>query len=177
LHISAWMLTGTAAAEFAYVDPGVVTIGPGDSIAVAVTFSPLTYGPKTAALEVSSDDLANGLFPMQLRGNATTLSTGDVPVAIGVTLQQNYPNPVSLMQGGQTRFGVTLPREMQLSLALHDVLGRHVRTIFEGVLEAGTHTLRTEMGSLPSGSYHAVLRAVDSGGHIVQRQVQTIIMH
>jgi hypothetical protein len=67
----------------------------------------------------------------------------------------NYPNPFN----PDTRITFTLRREGSMTIAMYDVLGRRVRTIMEGYLEEGVHTVtwegRDDRGvALPSGVYY-----------------------
>lgn len=175
LHITSWMLAGVHASEFSFLDPGVVTLEAGDSIGVTVTFSPVTEGLKSAEIRISSDDLVNGVFPALLKGNGTLTSAGTLPLAAAMTLYQNYPNPVSLGTGTQTSYRVSLTREAEISLVLYDQLGRRMRSLYEGGLNAGMHTLRVNLSSLPAGIYHAVLRWQNAPGRFEQARVATVI--
>jgi len=48
-------------------------------------------------------------------------------------LLQNYPNPFN----STTTLQYALPEPAEVTLAIYDILGRHVRTLFHGVEEAG----------------------------------------
>lgn len=50
-------------------------------------------------------------------------------------LNQNYPNPFN----PSTTINFEAPKAAQVSLKIYDTLGREVRTLFDGRLEAGTH--------------------------------------
>jgi hypothetical protein len=68
------------------------------------------------------------------------------------------PNPFS----GSTRVDYTLPQRGDVDLAVYDITGRHIATLFKGVAEAGSHVGiwdgRTADGRLaPAGVYRAVL--------------------
>ncbi|MFN3136033.1 MAG: T9SS type A sorting domain-containing protein, partial [Candidatus Kryptonium sp.] len=69
-------------------------------------------------------------------------------------LYQNYPNPFNF--GTVIEFDI--PEVTNVKLDLYDVLGRHVKTIFEGEVGVGRHRVRFEGGDLPSGVYFYVLR-------------------
>ncbi len=175
LHITGWVLAGVNAAEFSFVNQGPVTIEAGDSIAVPVTFSPITEGLKSAEIRITSDDLVNSLFAAPLRGNGTLTSAETPPLAAAMSLAQNYPNPVSLQAGGQTTYRVTLSRETDIALVLYDQLGREMRSLYRGRLSAGTHALRANLAALPAGVYHAVLRMFAVSGESEQTRIATVI--
>ena len=173
LHIASWTPGGADAALFAYADPGVRTIAPGDSLVLPVTFTPRSYGEKNATITIVSDDLVNGSHDLRLRGNATTLGTDVLPVAGPVALRQNYPNPVS-RASGRTLFTVDIPSTMTLRLTVHDMLGREVQRIVDTRFSAGSHEIAADLSALPSGSYRVRLVARD-GQSSVSRSVLTIV--
>lgn len=80
-------------------------------------------------------------------------STGSTPQARHLQLDQNYPNPVSISLGAQTRFVFELPGSAMTTIALYNVLGQHVRTLYSGMREAGRHTLTVRLFDLPAGMY------------------------
>jgi photosystem II stability/assembly factor-like uncharacterized protein len=176
LTISSMTPGGTDAALFAFTDPGQLVIAAGDSVLLPVTFTPRTWGPKSAEIVAGSDDLANGTYVIPLTGNATTLAAGQAPFAQDVQLSQNYPNPVT-GKDMQATYLVRVPAHMHVRLVLHDVLGREVLRMHDGYLSSGTHAIPLHINGLPNGSYHAVLRVTGADGRSVQRQVQTIIMN
>jgi hypothetical protein len=63
-------------------------------------------------------------------------------------LEQNYPNPFN----PTTTIGFSLPYAAQYDLVIYNVQGQQVAH-FNGVKEAGTHTIDWEAGSLASGVY------------------------
>jgi hypothetical protein len=72
---------------------------------------------------------------------------GNVPASF--TLDQNFPNPFN----GSTLIRFTLPIQSSARLAIFDALGREVRTLVDGGLSAGTHTVHLYADDLPSGVY------------------------
>jgi photosystem II stability/assembly factor-like uncharacterized protein len=60
-----------------------------------------------------------------------------------------YPNPFS----SQTNISFSLPARKDVALDLFDVLGRKVRSIFDGKLEAGENKFTFNGADLPNGSY------------------------
>lgn len=85
------------------------------------------------------------------------------------SLEQNYPNPFN----PQTRIRFEVPRASQVTLAVYDVLGRRIKTLVEGHLEAGSHEAiwdgTNATGSrMSSGTYFYRLEA---GNHVEVRQM------
>ncbi|MBE0643406.1 MAG: choice-of-anchor I family protein [Bacteroidetes bacterium] len=77
-------------------------------------------------------------------------------------LEQNYPNPFN----PSTTIRFSLPAESRISLRVHDLLGRHIATLVDGVLSAGSHAIEwtgnDDAGAVvPSGLYLYTLRAGD----------------
>jgi len=75
-------------------------------------------------------------------------------VPSGFTLDQNYPNPFN----PTTNIGFALPSAADVRLDIYNTLGRHVRTVVNGRLEAGEHTAvwdgeSTEGTHVASGVY------------------------
>lgn len=62
--------------------------------------------------------------------------TQPVPVKFG--LRQNYPNPFNPV----TNLQFDLPKQADIRLTVYDILGRKVKTLIKGKLEAGTHIIQ-----------------------------------
>jgi hypothetical protein len=82
---------------------------------------------------------------------AISIGVGNVAVAprvvAGLALSEGIPNPFR----DRVAFDVQLPGAGQVSLQVYDLLGRRVRTLLDGRLQAG--------------EYHLVWDGRDSGGH------------
>jgi hypothetical protein len=79
----------------------------------------------------------------------------ETPVPRSYRLEQNHPNPFN----PTTTIRFALPRESPVRLVVLDVSGRHVRTLVDGVREAGLHQVPFEAAGLPSGVYWYRLEA------------------
>lgn len=75
------------------------------------------------------------------------------------------PNPFT----SQTRFELTLEEGDQITVAVHDALGRRVALLQDGALRAGTYTLSLNASGLPPGLY--LIRATDGRGATATRSV------
>jgi glucose/arabinose dehydrogenase len=82
---------------------------------------------------------------------AISIGVGNVAVAprvvAGLALSEGIPNPFR----DRVAFDVQLPGAGQVSLQVYDLLGRRVRTLVDGVLQAG--------------EYHVLWDGRDAGGH------------
>jgi hypothetical protein len=70
-----------------------------------------------------------------------------------MTLFQNYPNPFN----PETSVGFYLPHSAKVRLSICDIRGRVTETLFNGLLNSGSHRLVWNAAGLPSGVYVAVL--------------------
>jgi len=84
-------------------------------------------------------------------------------------LRASFPNPAS----SESRITYSVPAAGSASLRLFDVTGREVRTLLDGIVQAGPHEAiwdgRDNQGQrLPAGAYFYELNA---GGQRVARRV------
>ena len=68
-------------------------------------------------------------------------------------LDQNYPNPFNPM----TVLNYSIPQSERVTLAVYNILGQRVATLFEGVQQAGEHTVSWNAANFSSGVYFARL--------------------
>lgn len=73
----------------------------------------------------------------------------------GFALSPAHPNPFN----PATQLTVSLAHTGQASLKVYNMQGSAVATLFEGMLEAGSHELSFSGETLPSGVYFAVLQS------------------
>lgn len=73
------------------------------------------------------------------------------------SLDQNYPNPFN----PSTTIHYALPREIEVTIDVFNLIGQHVRTLVGGRQNAGYHTVSFSGAGLPSGLYYYTMRAGD----------------
>ena len=72
-----------------------------------------------------------------------------------VALRGAAPNPFQ----SSTEIVYALPQRTDVTLAVHDLMGRRVRQLTSGARSAGIHRARLSSTSLPSGAYVVRLQA------------------
>jgi phosphatidylserine/phosphatidylglycerophosphate/cardiolipin synthase-like enzyme len=95
-----------------------------------------------------------------------------VPVSVkenGITdfnysLYQNYPNPFNPV----TTIRFQVPVSQQVELIIFDLLGREVRTLFNGVAERGITAVDFDAGDLSSGVY---IYRIKNGNYTASRKL------
>ncbi|MBZ0203106.1 MAG: T9SS type A sorting domain-containing protein [Ignavibacteria bacterium] len=85
------------------------------------------------------------------------ISTISTTIPEEFKLKQNYPNPFNPV----TYINFDIPKRGNLSLKVFDVNGRLVRTIFAGVLNAGSYKADFDASELPSAAYFYRLETED----------------
>jgi len=70
-------------------------------------------------------------------------------------LLQNHPNPFN----ARTLIGYCLPRSMEVSIEVYDVLGRKIETLASGHQPGGYHEVSWYVGEVPSGIYFYRIQA------------------
>ncbi len=76
-------------------------------------------------------------------------------------LYQNYPNPFN----PTTRISYDLPKQSSVRLSISNMLGQQIRVLYEGIQQAGGHSMEFDADGLPSGVYFYKLEAqpLDAG--------------
>ncbi len=118
----------------------------------------LTFRMKTAATEEIdlAYDLRSSLNEILSRGSAKTGPLDNMSTSF--QLYAPYPNPVS----AQSQIVYALPTDGEVNLSVYDTAGRLVRTLAQGVREAGFHVVSFDgrndnAASLPAGVYYTKL--------------------
>ena len=138
------------------VDTPAFTLLPTETQEVKVTFSPTEQGLYSGIIRVISNDPVNDTLYVAVRGYGETI-TGmkdrfGLPSSYGIS--SNYPNPFN----PTTTIRYQLPQQSDVKLYIYNVLGQKVKTLVEGSIEAGYHSVvwdgRNDMGiQLASGIY------------------------
>jgi len=97
-----------------------------------------------------------GMIPEDVIQIAYKLHEGD-NLPEDFALNQNYPNPFNPV----TEISFSLPEASKVKLDVFNMLGQKVTTIYEGKLEAGTHSFSWDGSSVSSGVYLYRLTAGD----------------
>lgn len=74
---------------------------------------------------------------------------------VGYSLEINYPNPFN----PQTIISYSVPVQGKVTLKIYDVLGREIRTLFNGPRAAGNYSVMFDASGLSSGVYFYRLSA------------------
>jgi|AntRauTorcE11897_2_1112592.scaffolds.fasta_scaffold00580_11 hypothetical protein len=84
-----------------------------------------------------------------------------------IELNQNYPNPFN----PSTVISFSVPEVTNVEIAVHDMLGRKIRTLADGRFQAGSHDVTFDASELSSGVYIYTLR---SGGQMHTRRLTVL---
>jgi hypothetical protein len=146
-----WLVGSTLLGEGGFVTHSGNSVAAGDSLVYVATPEGLRILPTQC----------QGLEPSGL---------GASPAAAGALRLSAYPEPASR----RTTIRLTLPDRGRVRVTLHDVAGRVVRSLYDGVLGAGLHNLSwdgTDGGgrAVPAGIYlaHASTREVVRTARVV----------
>jgi hypothetical protein len=91
----------------------------------------------------------------KLTGPSSDVSGPSQSAPLSFVLGQNFPNPFN----PSTVISYTLPRTMRIQLAVFNLLGQHVETLVDNVMERGLHRMVFDASGLPSGIYFYRLTA------------------
>jgi hypothetical protein len=147
------------------------TVGQGQSYDLMLEFTPATASRMDARLIVVHNAVGSPDTLDVFGEGYIATSTGSTPHPLRMMLDQNYPNPVSLAEGGRTRIVFELPGTEMTTIALHNTLGQKVRTLFDGQRDAGRHILTVDLGDIPVGMYFYRL---STGSHAVARVLHIV---
>jgi len=91
-------------------------------------------------------------------GKGLAAKRQELPNAFGI--DQNYPNPFN----PSTTINYALPEQAEVTLKVYNIMGRHVATLVNRIVEAGKHRAQFQGQGLASGMYIARLQAVGASG-------------
>jgi hypothetical protein len=144
-----------------------ITIQPGTSVSVPVTFAPSHSGYYQAVINFrvySSFNNAQQLIARQVQLTGTTSDIRGVeapsPKPKAFTLLQNYPNPFN----PSTAISYAVPKTSTVYVRVYDILGRLVKTLVNAQLSPGNYAtvwngMNDEGQRVGSGIYFYTLEA------------------
>jgi hypothetical protein len=77
-------------------------------------------------------------------------------------IAHNYPNPFN----ARTIINYSLPEETDITIAIYNLLGQKVATLFDGAQQPGEHNLTWDASAFPSGLYFARIQSGDRSENI-----------
>ncbi|HUF09566.1 MAG TPA: T9SS type A sorting domain-containing protein [Rhodothermales bacterium] len=108
-----------------------------------------------AAVELEEDgsvsDVTYTVF--EADGGASTAAEDVAELPSGIRLDPSYPNPFN----PTTTIPFSVENSGSAVITIHDMLGRQVDVILDGVVAAGAHTVAWDAAGHPSGMYHVRL--------------------
>ena len=122
----------------------------------------LWYVNATDGLYTTQSDPQPGHY---LTLNADTITTvKNAPLPSAVRLSQNYPNPFN----PTTTISFATTRRGTVTLKVYDLLGSHVATAIDKVMDAGAHSLNFDANTLRSGVY---VYRLEAEGKVLSRRM------
>lgn len=88
-------------------------------------------------------------------GESTDITRQDGAIPVSFSLAQNSPNPFN----PTTTIRFSLPRAVDVSIAVYNVLGQHVTTLVNAWMQPGVHAVHFDGSGLASGMYYYRLTA------------------
>jgi Secretion system C-terminal sorting domain len=79
----------------------------------------------------------------------------DVNSPVKFELGQNYPNPFN----PSTKISFSIPQNSQVTLDIYNLLGQKVKTLVQGFMQAGKHTINFDASGFNSGIYFYKIQA------------------
>ncbi|HPI26510.1 MAG TPA: T9SS type A sorting domain-containing protein, partial [Candidatus Cloacimonadota bacterium] len=113
------------------------TIPAGETLELSIAFRPQAEGVFAGFLIVTSDDPDALQTNIPLMGSATPVSNNDNVNPVVTRLGSNYPNPFN----PNTTLSYSLKERGEVKIDIYNVLGQKVRTLVNGVMNAGTHSV------------------------------------
>ena len=132
----------------------------------SATGTEVAFESTTAGVYTATDLVAAGTYDYQLLvrfagGDWSLMQHENVtvtpPVAMISGIGDNFPNPFN----PSTDISYSLSASGSIKIAVYDLQGRQVATLFEGVQEAGEHSITWQADRLGSGIY--LVRLVGDG--------------
>ena len=134
-----------------------VSVEPGESIDLNVTFCPRLDTNYTAVLNIQSADMTREI---QLSGTGFEFNNVDEkeiipPYMFAIT--SAYPNPFNSV----TRIGYQLPSPSEMSIRVFDIAGREIVTLVDGTQPAGRHSAIWDASSMATGVFFVKMECAE----------------
>ncbi len=81
--------------------------------------------------------------------------TEDVELPHRISFLKSYPNPFN----ASTTLQYNLLQSSGVTIEIYNIVGQRVATLFEGIQQAGEHSITWDASGFPSGVYFARLEA------------------
>lgn len=78
-------------------------------------------------------------------------------------LHQNYPNPVSMADGGVSTLKYDLAESSHVRMTVSNLLGQQIAILAEHTLDAGSYSVEWSPSNIPAGTYIVTLSAEPTG--------------
>jgi len=139
------------------------TLSNGNPLPAWLWFDPATQtfeGTPTEVIninvKVKAEDSANVSVTCTFAINViiTGIDENKEQLPESIYLYQNYPNPFN----PTTTIKFSLPKSDQVSLKIYDVLGKEIKNIFSGHLNAGDYSFDFDAENISSGIYFYVMK-------------------
>ncbi|MGH7454002.1 MAG: FlgD immunoglobulin-like domain containing protein, partial [bacterium] len=169
-----------------YAERGEVKLGSGGSIAsVAVQDKSVASAATVAVNGTFSGNVDWAVVAFEIKSQAAASKRGEIagnekPVALPTVyqLEQNYPNPFN----PSTMIGFALPAAGKVVVKIYSETGQLVRTLVDGDMAAGRHTVRwngrNQLGNAVAAGiylYQIVVRGVDGNAVFTRTQRMTFL--
>ncbi|HET7152166.1 MAG TPA: choice-of-anchor D domain-containing protein, partial [Candidatus Kapabacteria bacterium] len=131
-----------------------MTILPGDSTALQVSFSPLLQQEYSAYLLITSNAASSPDTVVLIGSPASNIRTEPVFPDL-YALDQNYPNPFT----NTTFFRFSLPQPSNVRMTIDNIFGHTVATLANKQFSGGDHIVAFTANELPAGTYFCNIQA------------------
>ncbi len=110
----------------------------------------------------SDDSVGQNVLYHNLLNDPTGITGSDNTIPESFGFSRCHPNPFNTA----TSISYSLPERGEVSISIFNIRGQKVATIFEGMQEAGEHTITWDAVDFPSGVYFARLEAGEHSENI-----------
>jgi hypothetical protein len=136
-----------------------MTVAPGDSEFVDVTFNPNAVNTFNGVLVITNNSNNAPTKNVVIRGQGVAGQAAGDPLEMPTQfeLSQNFPNPFN----PSTEISFALPQVSDVRLSVYNMLGQQVDVLAAGTFNAGYHTVTFDATQLPAGLYFYRIEAGD----------------